>query len=95
MNIVIIKKIWKSIEKDIINMNEKKRTKKTLLETLIILEKCNFKTICLKDYFLGIVFQGNIEEAIKYVKSNYDNEETKECVDYTLHFPHAVIEVGI
>lgn len=76
-------------------MNEKKRTKKTLLETLIILEKCNFKTICLKDYFLGIVFQGNIEEVIKYVKSNYDNEETKECVDYTLHFPHAVIEVGI
>ena len=54
-----------------------------------------FKTICLKDYFLGIVFQGNIEEVIKYVKSNYDNEETKECVVYTLHFPHAVIEVGI
>lgn len=76
-------------------MNDKKRTKKTLLETLIILEKCNFKTICLKDYFLGIVFQGNIEKVNKYVKSNYDNEETKECVVYTLRFPHAVIEVGI
>lgn len=76
-------------------MNDKKRTKKTLLETLIILEKYNFKTICLKDYFLGIVFQGKIKDVINYVKSNYDNEETKECVDYTLRFPHAVIEVGI
>lgn len=76
-------------------MNEKKRTKKSLFETLNILEKCNFKTICLKDYFLGIVFQGKIEEVSKYAKSNYDDEETKECVVYTLHFPHAIIEVGI
>ena len=76
-------------------MTDKKRTKKSLLETLIILEKCNFKTICLNDYFLGIVFRGNIEEVIKYVKSNYDNEETKECIVYTLRFPHAIIEVGI
>lgn len=61
-------------------MNEKKRTKKSLLETLII---------------LGIVFQGKIKDVINYVKSNYDNEETKECIVYTLRFPHAVIEVGI
>lgn len=76
-------------------MNERKRTKKSLLETLIILEKCNFQTICLKDYFLGIVFQGKIKDVIGYVKSNYDNEETKDCIVYVLKFPHAIIEVGI
>lgn len=76
-------------------MNEKKRTKKSLLETLNVLEKCNFKTICLKDYFLGIVFQGKIEEVIKYAKSNYDDEETRGIIVYQLKFPSATIEVGI
>lgn len=76
-------------------MNERKRTKKTLLETLIILEKCNFKTICLKDYFLGVVFRGNIKEVIKYAKINYDDEETRGIIVYQLKFPCATIEVGI
>lgn len=76
-------------------MTNKKRTKKSLLETLNVLDKCNFKTICLKDYFLGVVFQGKIEEVIKYAKSNYDDEETKDCIVYVLKFPHAIIEVGI
>lgn len=76
-------------------MTDKKRTKKSLLETLNVLEKCNFKNICLKDYFLGVVFRGNIKEVIKYAKSNYNDEETKECIVYTLRFPHAIIEVGI
>lgn len=76
-------------------MTDKKRTKKSLFETLNILEKCNFKTICLKDYFLGIVFQGKIEEVIKYAKSNYDDEETRGIIVYQLNFPKAIIEVGI
>lgn len=76
-------------------MTEKKRTKKSLLETLKVLEKCNFKTICLKDYFLGVVFQGKIEEVIKYTKSNYDDEETRGIIVYQLKFPSATIEVGI
>lgn len=76
-------------------MKERKRTKKTLLETLNVLEKCDFKTICLKDYFLGIVFQGKIEEVIKYSKSNYDDEETRGVIVYQLKYPNAIIEVGI
>lgn len=76
-------------------MIDKKRTKKSLLETLIILKKCNFKTICLKDYFLGVVFQGKIEQVIKYAKINYDDEETRGIVVYQLKFPSAVIEVAI
>lgn len=76
-------------------MNDKKRTKKTLLETLIILDKCNFKTICLKDYFLGVIFQGKIDQVIKYAKINYDDEETRGIIVYQLKFPSATIEVGI
>lgn len=76
-------------------MTDKKRTKKSLLETLIILEKCNFKTISLKDYFLGVVFQGKIDQVIKYAKINYDDEETRGIIIYQLKFPTAIIEVGI
>lgn len=76
-------------------MTEKKRTKKSLIETLNVLVQCNFKTICLKDYFLGIVFQGKIKDVIKYVKSNYDDEETRGIIVYQLKFPFAIIEVGI
>lgn len=76
-------------------MNEKKRTKKSLLETLNVLEKCNFKNICLKDYFLGVVFRGNIKEVIKYAKSNYNDEETRGIIVYQLKFPFAIIEVGV
>lgn len=76
-------------------MTDKKRTKKSLLETLIILDKCNFKTICLKDYFLGVVFQAKIDRVIKYAKINYDDEETRGIIIYQLKFPSATIEVGI
>lgn len=76
-------------------MNERKRTKKSLLETLNVLEKCNFKRIILKDYFLGIVFMGSIKDVIKYSKSNYDDEETRGVIVYQFDFPSALIEVGI
>lgn len=76
-------------------MTDKKRTKKSLLETLNVLVKCNFKTICLKDYFLGVVFQGKIDQVIKYAKINYDDEETRGIIIYQLKFPTAIIEVGI
>lgn len=76
-------------------MTDKKRTKKSLLETLNVLEKCNFKNICLKDYFLGVVFQGKIDQVIKYAKINYDDEETRGIIVYQLKFPFAIIEVGI
>lgn len=76
-------------------MNERKRTKKSLIETLNVLVKCNFKTICLKDYFLGVVFQGKIDQVLKYAKINYDDEETRGIIIYQLNFPSAIIEVGI
>ena len=70
-------------------MNERKRTKKSLLETLNVLEKCNFKRIILK------VFIGSIKDVIKYSKSNYDDEETRGVIVYQFDFPSALIEVGI